>query len=231
MIATETLKNAPDFLSDQCALAASLLSRSDIEGARKVLAPLVGAGDIDAVILAAKVEAADGRYAEGLGLLNQFVPRIDAGSNRQRGWFHMTRGALYKDAAAGNPDLIDRAFIEFQAGIDYQLRTDEQREEAGCALNNLALLKARFGRFDEAHDLFDQARALFADKPVKAAEVNLSTAEVLIGEKRFYEAEGFALEAMQTFRRFDEPRLLRKARRAMNLASASVMRAEVAGEG
>lgn len=226
MTHAETLINGAEFVSAEHALAASLLSQADIHGARKVLAPLVGAGDLDAVILAAKVEAADRDFGAGLGLLAQFGGRFDSASDRLKAWFHMTRGAIYLEAVELDQSFQDNALIDFEQGIYFQRRTGDLTE-AGGAANNIGLLCARFGRYREAHDYFRQARDLLAGDPVKLALVDHSAADTLILEGKFYEAEGYALAAVASLRAMDEPRLLRAARRTLMRASSALQASAV----
>lgn len=211
--------NGADFVcSDNVGLADSLFREGRFDDARDVLRDEINAGEgaaiLEAALLLAKVEHAAKRPRAALRVLSDYQPHFDAAGDRLRAWFHMTRAATYHLAADSDPTYIDRAFLDYEQGIDFQKKSGETAE-AGCAENNLALLLARFGRFDDAHEHFRRARSLFAGLPVKLAEVDETTARVLILEGKFYEAEGYALEAVSVFRRYDERRLLNEARRTL----------------
>jgi tetratricopeptide (TPR) repeat protein len=215
MLKLETHINDADFIRDDTvALGVSLYREGRLDEARSQLAPLAAAGELEAVIQLGKVEWAAKRYAVALELLNTRRTAFASSEPRTRARFHLVLAGVYQDA-----ELTDKAFIEYEEAIFHQ---ESAREfyDAGCAANNLGYLLAKFGRFDGAAEYLKRARGHFKGMPVKLAEVDNTTAQILMLEKRFYEAEGYALEAVRVFREYDEPRLLAGARRTLALAVA-----------
>jgi tetratricopeptide (TPR) repeat protein len=192
---------------------------------REALKPL---GDED-VELKAKilirltaVEIWENRYYEALGILEEAEPIFASGNDALKGRWHGQRGIIFlKLAASGRPDYADRAIMEFTAAIYHY---EQARHERYCALNlnNLAFLLYRLGRYADAHEHLDRARAIFTklQDPGNVAQVDETRARVLVGEQKYGDAESIIAGVIETFERGGESALLADALAVQGIARA-----------
>ncbi|HLL77339.1 MAG TPA: tetratricopeptide repeat protein [Pyrinomonadaceae bacterium] len=161
------------------------------------------------------VENSTSRHNDALRILMEAEPYAEAGgSDALKGKFRNALAIVLRDlgAAERREDYTDRALIEYAAASFYFEQTGHNRYRA-CVENNLGFLYSLVGKFAEAHDRLDKARALliFLKDYVHVAQVDETRAKVLIREGRYAEAERVARQSVEALREGGEQRLLAEA--------------------
>jgi tetratricopeptide (TPR) repeat protein len=183
---------------------------------REALKPL---GDDDAELRAkilirlTVVEVWANRYYEALGILEEAEPIFESANDAAKGRWHGQRSAIYLwMASTGQVEYLDRVIIELTAATYHFERAGHERY---CAinLNNLAFALYRIGKYAEAHEQLDRAQAIFTrlKDPGNLAQVDETRARVLVGERKYRDAERIIAEVIKTFERGGESALLANA--------------------
>lgn len=166
------------------------------------------------LIRRASVEIWLSRHHDALRVLAEAQPFFEAAGDASKGrWHGHTALALQRLAIAeGRADYADRAIIEFTAAAYHFERAGHDRY-AARALNNLAMLLYRFGRYAEAHENIAQAAAIFARQrdAGELAQVNETRARVLVAEGRHAEARAVIAGVVEAFEKSSEHALLSDA--------------------
>ncbi|HEY9282363.1 MAG TPA: hypothetical protein VIP46_02815 [Pyrinomonadaceae bacterium] len=213
---TATLKGTGFSRSPWLEIGIDLLREGKLGEAREILEEEVaraeGASRLEAILYLTKVEYAAGRYGRMLALLEDYRPLfIAAGDHGLLAWFHMSRAAARERTPAADGSHIDRAFLDYEQAIDHQLKTGD-RQEAGGALNNMALMLHAAGRTAEAHEYVERARGYFRDLPIRLAQADASEAEMFHAEGDRRESRRLALRAAAAFAEHGKERLLNDLR-------------------
>jgi tetratricopeptide (TPR) repeat protein len=184
---------------------------------QEALKPLTDADvELKAKILIRRtvVEVWENRHYEALSILKEAEPVFESASDALKGKWHGQK-ALVLDklaTAEGNADRFDLAIIEYTAAIYHY---EQAKHERYCAtnLNNLAMLLYKLGRYKEAHENLDRAQSIFTrlKDPGNLAQVDETRARVLIGEKRYREADRIMVGVIKTFENGGEAALLADA--------------------
>jgi tetratricopeptide (TPR) repeat protein len=130
---------------------------------------------------------------------------------------------MYLAHTERRPDYADRAIIEYTATI-YHFDLAKHERYCARALNNLAMLLNKLGRYREAHEHLDRAQAILTrlKDAGELAQVDETRARVLVGERKYRDAERIISGVIQTFERGGESALLAAA-----LAMQGVVRARL----
>ena len=137
------------------------------------------------------VELWTGRHHDAWNILDEARAFFEASGDAVKGRWHGQRGIILLKLAntEGRQDFADRAIIEFTAAIFHYEQAGHERY---CAinLNNLAFLLFKLGRYGEAHQQLDRARAIFErlKYPGNLAQVDETRARVLVAEGKYREA-------------------------------------------
>jgi tetratricopeptide (TPR) repeat protein len=160
------------------------------------------------------VEVSENRYNDALKVLKEAEPVFASASDALKGRWHGQKANILKDLAhtERRPDYADRAIIEFTAAI-YHFEQAKHERYCAVALNNLAMLLNKLGRYREAHENLDRAQAVLTrlrDAGV-LAQVDETRARVLVGEQKYRDAERIIAGVIQTLERGGESALLANA--------------------
>lgn len=155
------------------------------------------------------------RLNDALRIHMEAAPLVkESDDDALKGKFHNEFGTVLKNlgAAERRPDYIDRALVEYAAASYHFERAGHERFRARVE-NNLAMLFSTLGRFAEAHEHADRARAIFTELKDRGsmAQVDDTRARVLLNEGRAAEAEKVARAAVQALEKGDEQTLLAEA--------------------
>jgi tetratricopeptide (TPR) repeat protein len=166
------------------------------------------------LIRRASVEIWLSRHHEALSVLKDAQPFFEASGDAIKGrWHGHTALALQRLATAEmRADYADRAIIEFTAAAIHFEQAGHERYRAR-ALNNIAMLLYRFGRYEEAHENIEQAASIFArlNDEGELAQLSETRARVLVAEGRYKEANSVISEVIKTFEKGGESALLADA--------------------
>ena len=158
------------------------------------------------------VEKVSNRYQEALKLHKYAAPMFAASSNDAlKGKFHNEYAQVLKNIglAERREDYVDQALIEFSAASFHFQQAGHKRFQ-GRIENNQGFLFARIGRFEDAHNHLDRARALFVNLKDKGsvAEVDDTRAIAFLGQGQIAEAETVARAAVKVLEEGDEQSIL-----------------------
>ena len=178
----------------------------------------------------AMVERTANRLRDALQIQTEAAPLFEHSNNHLlRGNFHNEFGVVLKNLAKseGRHDYIDRAFIEFTAASYHWDRAGHAGYVAGVE-NNLGLLFLDSGKFVEAHQHLNRARALFSKLRDKGtlAQVDESRARVFLAEQHYTQAEIAARGSVRIFEEGDQKALLAEALTTHGTALARLGRHE-----
>ncbi|MFN2599280.1 MAG: helix-turn-helix domain-containing protein [Pyrinomonadaceae bacterium] len=178
------------------------------------------------------VESSSARMNDALRILTQAAPLFESGAgDAKRGTFHMELAVVLATLAEDErrEDYSDRALLEFAAATHYFERAGHARYLA-AAENNFAFFLFKRGRFAEAREHLDHARALFARlrDAAHAAQVDETRARVLLAEGRAAEAESAARAAARALAAGGEQAILAEALATQGRALARLGRTEEA---
>lgn len=198
------------------ALADELLAEGKLTEARGVIEDAVNGldqNDVDEMVALrcqlAKVERAAGNLYEALSIHRETYPLAQLSRFPIVKWsFHNGLGITYDLIAIkeGQREYRGKALIEYEAAR-FHAEDAGERNLAGYIENNIALIHCDLGETGQAHEHLERARTYFTD-PVKLAQIDETEARVYLKEEKPDEALTFALDACQTFKRFNEKRLL-----------------------
>lgn len=224
MTATEASIKTADFMAaDELALAHELRRERRFDEARAYLTEqlprLAGKVRLDALLLLARVECSAGRPADALRVLGAHRAEFDGADDRLLAWLHQNRACAYQMLG-----LADEAFIDYEQSIHHFQKAGDTFEE-GSAENNLALMLAGVGRFEESRTHLKAARACFRGAPVRLASVDDTEAQICLLEGKRDEALHLSLNACATFEAHGERRLLVEGLRTLQKAAADVVAA------
>jgi tetratricopeptide (TPR) repeat protein len=184
---------------------------------QEALKPLTDADvELKAKILIRRtiVEAWENRYHEALSILKEAEPVFQSANDALKGRWHGQRAIVYVKLSATEhrADYADRAIIEFTAAI-YHYEQAKHERYCGTNLNNLAFLLYKLGRYREAHEHLDRAQLIFTKlkDPGILAQVDETRARVLVGEKKYRDAERILASVIKTFEAGSESALLSDA--------------------
>jgi tetratricopeptide (TPR) repeat protein len=169
------------------------------------------------------VEVWENRYYEALSILKEAEPVFSSANDALKGRWH-GQMALVLDklaTAEGNADRYDRAIIEYTAAIYHYEQAKHERYRA-INLNNLAMLLYKLGRFKDAHEHLDRAQLVFTKlkDPGVLAQVDETRARVLVGEKKYRDADRIISSVIKTFEKGGESALLADALTVQGIAWA-----------
>lgn len=159
----------------------------------------------------AAVEKVSNRYQEALRLHRHAAPMFASSSNDAlKGKFHNEYAQVLKNIglAERRDDYVDQALIEFSAASFHFEQSGHKRFQAYVE-NNQGFLFARIGRFEDAHNHLDRARALFVSLKAKGsvAEVDDTRALAFLGQGQIEEAEIVSRQAVKVLEEGDEQSL------------------------
>ncbi|HEX3281691.1 MAG TPA: helix-turn-helix domain-containing protein [Pyrinomonadaceae bacterium] len=171
-------------------------------------------GDLDseqrlrALLNRAIIERVSTRYEDALRTHREAAPLFAVSTNDNlKGKFHNEYATVLKNfgLASHREDYVDQALIEYSAALFHVEKAGNKRFHAMIE-NNVGYLFVRLGRYPEATQHLDQARALF--KAVKdkgmVAQVDDTRARALIARGSFTKAEAVARGAVQVLKEGDE---------------------------
>jgi tetratricopeptide (TPR) repeat protein len=160
------------------------------------------------------VEVWENRYYTALSILKEAEPVFESANDALKGKWHgqMALVLIRLALVEGNTDYADRAIIEFTAAIYHYEQAGHERY---CALNlnNLAMTLYKLGRHKEAHEHLDRAQIIFTKHKDTGnlAQVDETRARVLIGERKYSEANRIIASVIKTFEAGGESALLADA--------------------
>src|SRR4026209_973285 len=149
-----------------------------------------------ALLNAAVVEKVSVRYRDALQIHQAAAPLFEKSANNAlRGKFHNEFATVLKNIglAEHREDYIDRALVEYAAAGFHFEEAGHQRF-LGVVENNLGFLFVHLGRYHDAHEHLNRARAAavaLKDKGL-VAQFDDSRAKAFLGEGRNAEAESLA---------------------------------------
>ena len=169
------------------------------------------------------VEISAHRYRDAWQLLEAAAPVFSSCDDALKSRWHGQKAIALRRLASAEKrdDYFDRAIIEYTASV-YHAESAGHERYCGSTLNNLAFLLCKLGRYAEAHENLDRARAVLARlKDAGAvAQVDETRARVLLAEGRHTEAETFIHSATQALARGEERALLAEALTVQAIVSA-----------
>jgi tetratricopeptide (TPR) repeat protein len=170
------------------------------------------------------VEILSNKFDESLALLERAAALIDLVDDPGLvGRFHMHKAVSYRHL--GGSENLDRALIEnAAAGIHFE-QANNQRF-LGRVENNTGVIFLELGRYGEALEHLDRARAVFTEigDVGTAAQVNETRARVFLAQGRNLEAEKIACSSASIFEGGGEYSLLAEALEAQGIAQARLGR-------
>jgi tetratricopeptide (TPR) repeat protein len=169
------------------------------------------------------VEISSNRLEEALSLLEQAAPLIEGSNEPTIGLFHMQRAMVFR--GMGGAENIDRALIENTAARVHFEQANHRRFFARVE-NNIGFIFLELGRYAEALEHLDNARATFVEigDVGTAAQVNETRARVFLAQGRYPEAEKIAFSAASVLESGGEYSLLAEALEAQGIALARMGR-------
>jgi tetratricopeptide (TPR) repeat protein len=170
------------------------------------------------------VEISSNCLDEALSLLDRAAPLLEFISNDATiGLFHMQRAMVFR--GMGGAENIDRALIENTAARVHFEQANHRRFFARVE-NNIGYIFLELGRYAEALEHLDTARATFVEigDVGTAAQVNETRARVFLAQGRYPEAEKIAFSAASVLESGGEYSLLAEALEAQGIALARMGR-------
>jgi tetratricopeptide (TPR) repeat protein len=170
------------------------------------------------------VEINSNRFCDALTLLDKAAELLDVVNDPAViGRYYMQRALAYKNQ--GGSENLDRALIENAAASIHLEQANNKRYLARVA-NNTGIVFLELGRYDEAIEHLNRARAVFTEigDVGTAAQVNETRARVFLAQGRNVEAEKIAFSAASTFEVGGEQSLLAEALEAQGVALARMGR-------
>lgn len=181
-----------------------------------------------AMLWLAVLEVSTKHYETALSYLDDAHPLIESIPFPYiQGCFFNTRANTLK--YLGKIDereiFFDRALVDYAMASKCFGEAGHHKYRAGV-MNNHAMLLRDVGRFREAHDLLDAALELVTSLREKGniAQIHETRARILIGERRFDEAEYAARRAVRILEEGDESQLQHEALTTHAIALARAAR-------
>lgn len=177
-----------------------------------------------ALLLSAITERATTRLNDALRYHLEAAPLFEkVDDHALKGKFHSEYGTVLKNlgTAEHRADYTDRALIEYAAASFHFQQAGHERFYARVE-NNLGMLFASIGKFDEAHTHLDRAQRTFTRlrDGGATAQVGDTRARVLLAEARNAEAERAARSAVQSLDKGGEQSLLSESLTTYGIALA-----------
>ncbi len=185
-----------------------------------------------AMLRQAMVERSDSRFNDAHNILNETLPFVAQSENHAlKGRFHNTLAQNLDclGTTENRKDYIDGALIEF-AAASFHFEQAGHTPFYARVENNLGFLLYRVGRFSDAHEHLDRARAVFvALKDMSSvAQVDETRARVLLAQGRNSDAERIVRGAVNSLKKGDEQALLVGAMTTHGLSLSRLNRPEQA---
>ncbi|MDQ2920263.1 MAG: hypothetical protein M3R52_01415 [Acidobacteriota bacterium] len=161
------------------------------------------------------VEKVSKRYREALRLHRESAPLFEVSSNHAlKGKFHNEYAIVLNNLGFSEhrDDYIDRALIEYSAASFHFEQASHKRFQ-GVVENNLGFLFVRLGRFQDAQQHLNRARAVaiaLKDQGL-VAQFDDTRARASIAQGRFTEAETLARASVRSLEEGDELSVLAEA--------------------
>jgi tetratricopeptide (TPR) repeat protein len=193
---------------------------------------LLRLGDLDseqrlrAFLNKAIVEKVSNRYREALRLHREAAPLFEVSRNHAlKGKFHNAYALVLKNLglAEHRDDYLDRALIEFSAASFHFEQASHQRFH-GVVENNLGFLFVHLGRFQDAQEHLNRARAVavaLKDQGL-VAQVDDTRARAFIAQGQFSKAETIAQSSVKALEEGDQLSMLAEALTTHGTALARV---------
>lgn len=182
------------------------------------------------LIICTIVEACSGRYEEARDILLSERFFFDEASHALQGRWHNELAIVLRGVAnaANQTSYFDKAIIEYTAAIYHYEQAGHVRY-CGNALNNLAFLQYKLGRYQEAHEHLIKAHRIFArfKDTGNIAQVEETKARVYIAEGKYERAGKVIAGVIETLERCGEKALLVDA---LTIKATAQARLEETGE-
>lgn len=177
-----------------------------------------------AVLRLAIVERRAAKFAKALRILTKNARLFErVNSHTLKGCYYQALGDVLENLwdAAGPPDYLDRALIEY-AAASYHFEEAEHRRFRANVENNLGFLYFKVSRCDEAHEHLDCARRIFINLNDKcaAAQADETRARVFLKEGRQADAERVARSSVRALEQSDRQSLLAESLTTHGIALA-----------
>ncbi len=137
-------------------------ARVTLSSALETLGELESEQRLRALLNTAIIEKVAGRYSESLRIYREAAPLFETSTNNSlKGKFHNSYASVLKGLGLSRDreDYIDQALVEFAAAQFHFEQAGHKRFRARVE-NNEGFLFASIGRFKEAYEHLDRARAL-----------------------------------------------------------------------
>jgi tetratricopeptide (TPR) repeat protein len=190
-------------------------ARVTLRSALDTLGDLESDQRLRALINTAIIEQVATHYNEALRIYREVAPLAEASaSNSLKGKFHNSYAIVLKGLGLSldREDYIDQALVEFSAAQFHFEQAGHKRFRARVE-NNEGFLLANLGRFKEAYEHLDRARALHLSVGDHggASGADDTRAQVLLMEGRNEVAEKTARAAVRSLERGGEQSVLAEA--------------------
>ncbi|HSE33341.1 MAG TPA: helix-turn-helix domain-containing protein [Pyrinomonadaceae bacterium] len=190
-------------------------ARVTLRSALDTLGDLESDQRLRALINTAIIEQVATRYDEALRIYRDVAPLAETStSNSLKGKFHNSYAIVLKGLGLSQDreDYIDQALVEFAAAQFHFEQAGHKRFRARVE-NNEGFLFASIGRFKEAYEHLDRARALHLSVGDHggAAGADDTRAQVLLLEGKYELAEKTARAAVRSLERGGEQSILAEA--------------------
>jgi tetratricopeptide (TPR) repeat protein len=190
-------------------------ARVTIQHALQLLGDLESEQRLRGLLNSAIVEQVANRYQEALRIFRSSASLFDKSTNESlKGKFHNSYALCLKNLgiAKDNEEFIDNALVEFAAARIHFEEVGHKRFLARVE-NNEGFLFASLGKFTEAHQHLDRARALHISvgDHGSAAGVDDTRAQTLLLEGKNGDAERVARSAVNALSKGGEQAILAEA--------------------
>ena len=163
------------------------------------------------LIRRSSIEIWMGRHHDELNVLEEARAFFEGCGDAIKGRWHGQMGVVFLRLTAdeGRIDYADRGIIEFTAAA-FHFELANHQGYCARALNNLAFILYKIGRYLEAHGNLDRATAIFQGLKDESAlaQVKETRARVLVAEQRYREADRILSEVVPVFQKGGEYALL-----------------------
>ncbi|HEV7376659.1 MAG TPA: tetratricopeptide repeat protein, partial [Pyrinomonadaceae bacterium] len=185
-----------------------------------------------ALLLRAVIENSATRFHDSLRFLTEASPLFEQIEDHAlKGRFHVTLANNLQclGTEEDRTDYTDRALVEYAAASFHYERAGHDRYLATVE-NNIGFLFFTLGKFGEAHEHLDRARALLVKlrDHLHTAQVDETRARTFLAQERYLEAEQVVREALETFEQAGEHALRAEALTTQGTALARLGRPEEA---
>jgi len=166
------------------------------------------------LIRRSSIEIWMGRHHDALDVLEEARAFFEGCGDAIKGRWHGQMGVVFLrlTVAEGRIDYADRGIIEFTAAA-FHFELANHQGYSARALNNLAFILYKIGRYSEAHENLNRAAAIFhvLQDDSAAAQVKETRARVMVAEQRYREANRVVSEVIPVFEKGGEYALLADA--------------------